>query len=311
MADPRVSVVVCAHTERRFPTLIEAIASLREQSVQPDEIVLVIDHDDRLLARARDAFPDVRVVASSEPRGLSGARNTGARVARGAILAFLDDDARADRDWLSELMSAYTDPTVIGAGGLVVPRWQGSVPSWLAPEFLWTVGCSYTGLPRNVAPVRNPIGANMSVRRDALREVGGFTDGLGRVGSRPMGCEETELFIRLAQAHPDGLVLHVPAARVDHLVPLERGRWTYFRARCWAEGLSKALVAGRVGGRDALASERAHVARALRRGVARDLALALRGDVHAGRRAAASVAGLLLAAGGYARGRLSVGATGS
>jgi GT2 family glycosyltransferase len=109
------------------------------------------------------------------------------------------------------------------------------------------------------APVRNFIGANMSFRRGLLDRLGGFRHDLGRVGTRPLGGEETELCIRAARQHRDGRMLYAPAAAVRHHVPAQRGTWRYFRARCYAEGLSKAAVREHGGAEAALASERGYL----------------------------------------------------
>ena len=57
---------------------------------------------------------------------------------------------------------------------------------------------------------------------------------------RPLGCEETDLCIRLARAEPGGVILYDPAVRVRHRVTRERARLGYFVVRCHAEGISKA-----------------------------------------------------------------------
>jgi hypothetical protein len=69
-------------------------------------------------------------------------------------------------------------------------------------EFDWVVGCSYRGLPAGEALIRNPIGSSMSLRRQAAVEAGGFRPEVGRVGTFPVGCEETELAIRLRRLLP-------------------------------------------------------------------------------------------------------------
>jgi len=249
--------------------------------------------------------PGVVVLPNIGSRGLSGARNTGVAAATGDVVAFLDDDAAAEPDWLERLTEHYADPSVVGVGGLVEPRWTTGPPRWFPAEFGWVVGCSYTGLPLVTATVRNPIGANMSFRRDQLLAVGGFATSVGRVGTDALGCEETELSIRLASRFPSTRILHEPSAVVHHCVSVERERWTYFRRRCWAEGLSKAEVSRLSDPRRALASERGYAFRTVPAGAARDVAAAVRErDPSRLARAAVGVTGLAVTAAGYFSGRV-------
>ena len=296
---PSISVVICAYTEARWNELTAAVRSVEEQTNSARETIVVIDHNDLLLARARAAFTDAVVIENAERQGLSGARNSGVAIATGDVVAFLDDDATAERDWLAHLAAPYSDPDVLGVGGEILPAWQVGKPAFFPTEFYWVVGCTYTGLPDERAEIRNMIGANMSVRRDVLNETGGFSDVIGRVGTRPVGCEETELCIRAKRGRPQGRFIYEPAATVHHLVPKARSGWRYFLNRCWAEGLSKAVVSRLAGAQDGLSSERAHVLRTLPRGVWHGLVDARHGDRSGLARAAAIVVGLAVTTGGY------------
>ena len=274
---PAVSVVVCAFTEDRWEDIRRVLGSLRAQTEAPGEIILVIDYCPALLRRASLAFPDVTIVPNHFQKGLAGGRNTGVAHAWGDVVAFIDDDAVADPDWLGRLADHYTDPTVAGVGGLVEPAWEHGRPGWFPPELDWVVGCSYLGMRSGLGPVRNFIGANMSFRREILAEIGGFSIELGRVDSNPFGCEETELCLRVSQRYPDAILLYEPAAAVSHRVPERRARWRYLRSRCYAEGRSKATVASLAGAESALASERSYVRSTIPRGVCRSLWKAVRG----------------------------------
>ncbi len=300
---PSLSVVVCAYTMDRWEDLTASLRSVRAQRVPVDELLLVVDHCPELAARARAhlAGTGVRVVTNQERRGLSGARNTGVAEAHGDVVAFLDDDAAADPDWSGLLLDGYRDPRVLGVGGLVLPWWETGRPAWFPPEFDWVIGCCYRGMSQQRAPVRNFIGANMSFRRAEMLAVGGFRTDLGRIGTRPLGGEETELCLRIAARDHDGVLLYEPAAVVRHHVPEARTRWSYFRSRCYAEGLSKAAVTRHAGSGPALASERAYLRRALPRALARGLRP---GSGTAPGASAALVAGAGATLLGYAAGRL-------
>ncbi|WP_306311785.1 glycosyltransferase family 2 protein [Streptomyces hydrogenans] len=309
---PRFSVVICVYTEERWGDILAAVDSVRKQSLPPLETLLVVDHNDRLLHRLTEEYADerdraeVRVLANAGPRGLSSGRNTGIAAARGAFVAFLDDDAVAERDWLHHFAAGYADPEVVAVGGRTLPVWaSGRRPVWFPEEFDWVVGCTYRGLAPGRVRVRNVLGGNASFRRTAFDAAGGFATGIGRDGDRrPLGCEETELCIRLAGAVPGAVLLIDDRAVIHHKVPAVRERFAYFRTRVYAEGLSKALVAQSVGAGKGLESERRYTSRVLPAGVLRGVRDALLGRAGGAGRAGAIVTGVALAAGGYALGTL-------
>lgn len=292
-ADPplTISVVICCYTDRRMPVLIEAIEHVSEQLRAGDELLVVVDHSPQLLARIQERFPALKVVENAHRPGLSGARNSAVAHCSCDVVAFLDDDAVPTPTWLEALRQSYREENVIGAGGVVTPRWPEVAPDWMPAAFLWVVGCSYEGLPVTVAPIRNPIGANMSFRREVFARVGGFSESLGRVGTLPVGCEETEFSIRVGTEFAGHVIVHQPAAEVIHHIGDERTALRYFVHRCWSEGLSKAAVARLASSSAALSSERSYVTRTVLPGVVRQLAAAIRGERSALARAAALVLG--------------------
>ncbi|MFJ9160995.1 glycosyltransferase family 2 protein [Streptomyces griseoviridis] len=308
MSGPDISVVICVYTEDRWEDILAAVSSVRAQSRQARETLLVVDHNQALLERLTKEYGNapegpgaVRVLANAGPRGLSAGRNTGIAASHGEVIAFLDDDAVAERDWLRRLAEGYADPRVLAVGGRTVPVWaSGRRPAWFPEEFDWVVGCTYRGLPPGRVRVRNVLGGNASFRRTAFDAAGGFATGIGRDGDRrPLGGEETELCIRLGQLRPDAVLLIDDRAVIHHRVPAAREHFGYFRARTYAEGLSKALVARSVGAGKGLESERRYTTRVLPAGVVRGLRDAVLARPGGAGRAGAIVAGVLTAAGGY------------
>src|SRR2546427_4071232 len=112
------SVVICTYAEKRWDELVAAVSSLRTQTLPPEEIIVVIDHNPELLARVGSELPDVTGVENPGRRGLSDARNSGLAVARGDVVAFLDDDAAAEPEWLAVLAEGYAGGGVVGGGGV-------------------------------------------------------------------------------------------------------------------------------------------------------------------------------------------------
>ncbi len=251
-------------------------------------------------------------IENREAKGASGARNSGAAIVQGAVVAFLDDDAIAEPNWIEHLAACYTDPNAVGVGGKIEPLWLGIRPSWFPEEFNWVVGCTYQGMPTEITPVRNVIGANMSVRWQVLIAVGGFRESFGnnkgksiaRAGLKWLqhhaGDEETEFCIRVAQQRPNSAWFYAPQATVRHCVPTQRGRWAYFLWRCYDEGLGKAMLVKLHGAQTGLSSERTYTFKTLPKGVVRGLSDSLlHHDLTGLARAGAIVAGLAMTTVGY------------
>jgi len=286
----------------RYPEVVE---SLRQQTTPPCEVIIVVDHNPDLMQRVQTHIPDVIAIENQNPRGLSGARNSGLAIAKGQLIAFLDDDAAAEPDWLERLVRCCENPQVLGAGGTVEPLWLSKQPKWFPEEFYWVVGCTYQKRPDRPIVVRNPYGGCSCIRREVFETVGGFRSTIGRIGKLPVGCEETELCIRAQQHWPDRFFLYEPEARIHHHIPAVRGKWSYFRSRCYAEGLSKAAVTRYVGAQGGLAAERSYTLHTLPRGVWKGLMDTLRGDISGCQRAGAIIAGLFITTTGYVVGTIS------
>lgn len=295
---PSLSVVICCYTPDRWVLLTGGIDAARRQLAGSDSLVVVVDHHKRLHADLTDRYRTdaaVEVVAGTGAQGLSHARNTGLAHARGEVIVFLDDDAVAEPGSLDAVRSALADPAVVAIGGAVTPDWAaGGPPGWFPAEFGWVVGCDYRGIAPGGAEIRNPIGAAMAVRRDALIGIGGFSPDLGRVGTFPAGCEETLMGIALRRANPGARIVRDTRFRVRHAVPAERARPGYFLRRCYQEGRSKAALAGLSSTGEALSSESSYVATVLTSGFIKHLG-------HPSR-ALALIAGFLWTAAGYASG---------
>ena len=297
-----ISVVICAYTEARWNDLVAAVTSVQYQDVAPREIIVVVDHNPQLLEHTRNQIPGIVVLENRESRGLAGARNTAVAMAQGAIVAFLDDDAIAAPDWLAQLNTGYDNPEVVGVGGSIQPLWPDNRPGWFPEEFNWVVGCTYRGLPGQSAPVRNFIGANMSFRRHVFAAVR-FYSGIGHIGTRPLGGSDPDFCIRVNQRWPQKVLLYEPRARVYHRVSKNRAHWSYFRLRCYNEGLSKSLITQRVGARDALATERKYTFRTLPHGIMRGFWDSIQhSDVAGLARAVTILAGLLITTIGFIMG---------
>jgi glycosyltransferase involved in cell wall biosynthesis len=267
---PSVSVVIATYSSERWGDLRDCVASVRAQTMAGVETIVVVDHNDALLERVRAELPDVLSVVNGGAAGASGARNSGAAVASGQVLAFIDDDAVAAPTWLERLCLSLEDPVVLGVGGRVSPIWPGRRPRWFPEEFDWVVGASYRGLPIATSPIRNIWSNNMAIKRAVFDAVGGFHAAYGKKGQRSRP-EDTELCLAVQQAFPGGHWLYDPPAEVSHRVPPKRATVSYFVGRCWNEGRGKADMAGLYGVGRGLSSETSYLLRVLPSGLIRNL----------------------------------------
>lgn len=320
----RVAVVICTYTRARLGDLRNAVASVAAQEEALVELVVVVDHNPELQAELEaeigieGAVSAVKIVPNSGVRGLSDARNSGVAAATAELVAFLDDDAVAEPSWLAELVRVLETRSAQLVGGTVLPALEQKRPGWWPREFDWAVGCSYPGqlpehhgFPSSTAAVpeavrvRNAIGASMLARRDALSAVGGFSTALGRVGTIPVGGEETELSIRFAAEHGQDAIWLATRSVVHHTVPAARMTVSYLHRRCYAEGLSKAVLGRLAPGGAALSSESRYLLTTLPRGVLRHLAAIFRGDIGGLARAGVLVSATVATGLGWVRGRLA------
>lgn len=240
----KVTAIICCYTLDRLQDIHAAVRSVFGQTRKPDELLIAIDHNRELLARLEQELdPSVRFVLNDGLQGLSETRNVAARAATGDVLAFVDDDAIAEPDWLEKLAAPFSNPKVVAVGGEVVPLWQnGGGPGWLPEELYWIVGCSYKGMPVRDNCIRNPLGCNMAFRKEALEQAGMFEVYIGGIGQRLKGGEEAELCLRMARRLPGCLIVYEPQSVIHHKVPTSRTNFKWAITKSHQEGACKAKV---------------------------------------------------------------------
>lgn len=305
-----VTVVIACHHEQRWPMLLEAIASVRMQRPAPAEIIVVVDHNEKLEQKLLEAGLGITVVPNSRAVGASGARNTGAFMASTPYVAFLDDDAVAHPRWLDTLVRPLLDDsTVVGTGGYVEAAWpESGRPAWFPSEFNWVVGASWNPVITRLEPCRNVWSENMAVRREVFTSCGGFREGFGKVGDRS-SPEDTELCIRMSHHSHGGHWLRVADAIVDHHVPQHRASSRYFLRRCYLEGTGKAAMRSALGTVESLADESNYLRQVLPSAVQSKLREAVRSrSLRSLAEATAILLGTAAAAAGFASQHMPRGA---
>jgi glucosyl-dolichyl phosphate glucuronosyltransferase len=242
---PEMTVMI--GTLNRCDLLAQSVRSLQAQRCPATRFeILVVDNGSTdgtvaLLERFQQELPNFRWVAESR-RGLSNARNRGIAEARADLVAFFDDDAVAEPDWIDWLFRVFQDdPTADAAGGRICVRWPNERPNWMPASLLGYYGhCDYGSSRKGLAYPEFPYGSNMVIRKVHLQAVGGFNSALGPTGANLMAAGEQDLFFRLYQLPIK--VVYEPAAIVHHWAPPERvtRRWSLRRA--FRHGVSTATM---------------------------------------------------------------------
>jgi glycosyltransferase involved in cell wall biosynthesis len=243
----QVSVVLCTHTLDRYAYLTDAAESVLDGTYDDVELVLVSDGNDEVHEAMQADYgdhPSVVTTCLDENRGLLAARNHGAEVASGDVVAFLDDDAIACEAWLELLVDAYEEHDAIAVGGRMTPRWEAGEPTVLPEEFYWLVGVTHRGFgpdgdPDEAGWVRNTMGSNISFRAEVFAELNGFdVDIGGRKGDNHLQGGESELCARM-RAEYEERVWYVPEATVEHRIFDYRTEPRWLLERAFWQGYSK------------------------------------------------------------------------
>jgi glycogen(starch) synthase len=233
----KVSVVIS--TLDRADQLEGTLESLRHIRYPAFEAVVVHgpcrDRTAEVLARFA---PAIRI-GTCPAANLAMSRNIGIAMARGEVVAFLDDDAIPEPDWLDRLAPAFADPRVGAAGGFIRDhdgvRFQHQA---IVADRLGEAR-SFPQLPRDPGSGRyfSPTGTNIAVRRAALLRIGGFDEEYAYF------LEETDVNLRLTDA--GWRLVSVPDAEVHHKFAASNRAWRtanvtpYRRASCrlcrWTE----------------------------------------------------------------------------
>lgn len=200
---PRISVIVCTRNgSRTLPACLDSLKSLN----YPDYEVLLIDDG------STDSTPEITKARAfvhyhlQKPGGLSVARNRGAELATGSILAYTDDDCIAHPDWLLYLSHAFEDERVLAAGGPnIPPPPRNSIERIVAAA---------PGAPVHVllndSEAEHLPGCNLAIRKDALARIEGFTDEFKTAG------DDVDICWRLSEHGGRGSLRFVPGAMVWH-----------------------------------------------------------------------------------------------
>ncbi|MDJ0510476.1 MAG: glycosyltransferase [Crocosphaera sp.] len=233
-----ISAVICTFNRAKY--LRKAINSLVNQTLESDKYeILVVDNcsTDETKTIVTEDFSHISNLSYLyEPiQGLSQARNTGWKQAKGDYIAYLDDDAIAVPQWLEIILRTFetVEPQPGAVGGKIEPIWETSRPPWLSDRL--TLGLTvldWSKEPHFLQKKQWLAGANIAYPKHILDKFHGFNTSLGRKKTNLLSCEEALLNNKLKSEgyqlyyHPDAMVSHhIPASRLTKDWHIKRQFW--------------------------------------------------------------------------------------
>lgn len=242
-----ISLVIATYNGAKKIT--RTLQSLTEQTLDKAlwSVVVVNNNSSDNTAEVVEEFivahPELNIKLVNEPQqGLSFARNRGIDESEGEYIAIIDDDEIACPDLLAEYFE-FLDrhPYAVAAGGKITPLYPNERPSWLSDITERPIaGTLDLGSEITLFPEGKYFGGgNMCLRRKAIERYGKFDTNLGRRGSKLLGGEEKELYMRYYNAGED--ICYLPKAEIFHIIDEGRLSLDYFKAVCYRIGQSERI----------------------------------------------------------------------
>ncbi len=239
------SIVICSYN--RLDHLLASVESAVRQSLALDvyEVIVVdnasTDGTAEAMQKLTEKYPNLRYIYETR-LGLATARNTGWQAAQGTYVAFLDDDAKAEANWLETAQGLIErNPTnLCCVGGPIHPFYTSPKPDWWLDKYeIRTRG----DVQRHLKKGEFFSGSNMIWLKSVLEMYGGFESGAGMKGNQLGMGEETGVFRRIWDAEESPVFLYSPDLRVYHWVPPEKMTMGYILKRATANGQFEARFA--------------------------------------------------------------------
>jgi glycosyltransferase involved in cell wall biosynthesis len=237
-----ISVVICTFNRPFY--LKKVLTSLYNQTLKKTDYEIVIvdsgnSHDTDEIVKNICGEITTHLITAGDT-GLSDARNTGIRNSTGRIIAFLDDDAQADPDWLEQILTVFDKgtPRIYACGGKVDLLWEQNRPDWIHDKMLTYLGRFDLGdKSRSVSGL---MGLNMAFDRSVFDMIGYFDPDLGRIEGNLLSGDEVEFFNRMRRHKL--LIWYNPRIHALHHVIAERITKNFFYKRYYWQGRSDVIL---------------------------------------------------------------------
>lgn len=243
-----VSIVICTYNREKYIT--RCLNSLINQDYALDNYELIVinnnstDSTDDICKRFFKTHNRPNFHYEIEiKKGLSNARNKGLSIARGKYITYIDDDAEAFPDFVTNLVKVITDcKNIAGFGGKILPVYEDGEPKWMnrfLHGFVTKVDFGNVSFKYKGDGYPYPAGCNMTYKREILESIGGF--------SPILHFRSDDKFIYLEVKKISQEIYYIPNIKVQHNIDKERTSYENFVSISKKMGISERLRTKNIG----------------------------------------------------------------
>lgn len=243
----KLSAIICTYNREKYlPLALDALIKQKGVAKSDFEIVIINnnskDRTEEISLSYQKKYTEIPFVYATESKqGLSHARNKGIEVSNGELLAFLDDDAFADENYIKDVLDYFElNKHIKAVGGRILLHFETQKPAWYTNYLGSLLGYfNPWDEPRFFNKKQYPRGSNMVYKSDLFKKYGVFNPELGRIGAGMLGSEEKEMFQRIYSGNE--AIYYLPKAVIYHMVPVERTLTPFLRTQSVGVGKSERI----------------------------------------------------------------------
>ena len=236
-----ISIVIC--TYNREYIIEKALISLVNQTIGNEKFEIIVvnngstDNTIKIVNNFIEEHPlyKISLFSEEENKGLSHVRNRGVELAKGKYIAYIDDDARAERDYVENIIkNVMLYPNDVAFGGKVLPEYEtGQEPKWMSQYIERVISIVNLGDRVKVLKKTYPVGCNMFFNVEILRKVGGFNTALS------LRSDDKYIFYSLREKQYR--ILYIPEVVVYHFIDEYRTTLDYVKKISLLNGASERI----------------------------------------------------------------------
>lgn len=231
----KISVII--RTYKREKLLKELIEKILNKGDGPEEIIVVDNDINGSAENVVESFAnDYPVKYFIQPEiSASKTANLGIEKSKGEIVAFIDDDAIPEKNWIREIRKVFKNEKIHIVGGKVKLKTDKTLPAWIDYKLKSFLGeIDLGGKFRKMRKNEFPVLMNFAAKKEVFEKVGKFSEKLGYQKNKPFAGEETAFCI---SARKKGYEIYYnPDIVVYHRVNPERVKRKYFLKKKFWEG---------------------------------------------------------------------------